>query len=419
MWLIPCSFSLKEFLIPFPLSRNRESRKSYLESYGSLRALKDLRQVVASLASDIDKGIEKMEREVLPVSRYQGIRSLPGEVIVKIMTLVANQFEEPKAFKSTMFSFLQFSPFGAHFEEATDLVSRWERTDCGWDGRLPQETSMTRLDRMTVFHLSMQNTYSLAEIRDGLEPLRALEHLQITCRFEYDRFTEEDDYYGDISTSDREVERRLLPNLKKLSISNLTQFDFGSFEVPPDEKEAGEPLRQIIAMLDMENVTHISARLFSLEMPGASLRILNEVFNFGNVVYPNVRTFELGAMELACHTAFASLDLSDAFSSLGALRELTLGSCDTIIYGSRIEDIPEGLRDLRLVFMDRLSCVETLGSVVEMGCFWGDLQGIEMLRNVEVVTMYEDVFKEVQEFFPGALRVTDKSILDRNFLTYF
>ena len=55
--------------------------------------------MVSTLASFIDEGIERMENEVLPVSRWHGINSLPNELLVKIMELyLGTPYELPDTF---------------------------------------------------------------------------------------------------------------------------------------------------------------------------------------------------------------------------------------------------------------------------------------------------------------------------------
>lgn len=340
-----------------------------------------------------------MEREVLPLSRHRGLRSLPPEIVVNIMALVANQLDEPQKFKSAMWSFLKFSPFGVHFEDAKGLVARWERMESVWDGRLPQETSSTRLGKITEFHFSLRNSYTLSEIRSGLKPLKALEHLHITCAFDYKKIMKGDG-----------VDLKLkLSTLKTLTVSNLNQFDIG---LDTAGVNGGEPLSRIISMLDMPNLTHIKAHLtFKQQQDLSGVSIVNDVFNFTGSQYPNVKVFDLARVRLPCRTAYAFLDLSDAFSSFRSLKSLTLGSCDTIVYNSS-SDPPEGLRNLRLVFEDCLACAESVTSVDDMSDLWGDLQRIKALTNVEVVTKYDSVFSEMQKHFPGVERVTDKSILE-------
>ena len=83
-------------------TRNFENKDAYIESYNSLRAVKNLRCMVKALDSVIGSSVKRMEKELLPVSLHRGIRSLPREVMVDIMTRVGEQVNDPKAFKEKM-----------------------------------------------------------------------------------------------------------------------------------------------------------------------------------------------------------------------------------------------------------------------------------------------------------------------------
>lgn len=64
-----------------------KSQLAYKESYHSLRSFKNLRRMVAEIAQ-VDEGVAKMEKEILPLSCCHGIWSLPGDTIVDIISLV-------------------------------------------------------------------------------------------------------------------------------------------------------------------------------------------------------------------------------------------------------------------------------------------------------------------------------------------
>lgn len=118
--------------------RCRTSKQAYKTSYASLRGLKSLRHAVQSLAQLLDDGIAQMEDAVLPVSRHQGIMSLPNEIIVKIMTLVGEQLIfDPIQLKRTMWTFFEVPPFGSLVNDAKTLLRYWKESEAAWTGTLP------------------------------------------------------------------------------------------------------------------------------------------------------------------------------------------------------------------------------------------------------------------------------------------
>ena len=156
-------------------NRNLWYKAAYEESHDALRSLKNLLRAVDALASVVRAGVKQMEKEILPVSRHRGIRSLPSELVVNIMKLVGSQPDMSReSFKSLMFMFIRTPPFNIHLLEAEELVERWEYNDRTWDGRLPPRDLVDSKAVITRFHFTMENNYSLTEVQDGLEPLKAL-----------------------------------------------------------------------------------------------------------------------------------------------------------------------------------------------------------------------------------------------------
>lgn len=201
--------------------------------------------MVDSLASVVNDGIARVEKEVLPVSRHNGIRSLPTEIMATIMTLAGDQlFLDPDAFKKLMWTFFDVTPFDAYVKDAKAMLKTWRQLDSVWVGYLPQVVSPATLTR---FHFSAKNNYTLHRVRTGLKLLTALEHLDISCCFNRIKIFEGEDLDAVI----------VLRRLRSLSVSNLAQTD----SVKEDERLAKEPLKRIIRMLAMPNLTTIRALL--------------------------------------------------------------------------------------------------------------------------------------------------------------
>lgn len=140
-----------------------ESKDAYKESRSSFQTLKALRCVVKSLASVIDDGIARAEKQVLPVSHYHGINSLPCEMMVKIMDLICDALSnDPETFKKMLLVFCDVPPFKSYLVDARRLLDIWKQHVFVWDGRLPQVTSSTPLNSITSLHFSTYPRVHLA-----------------------------------------------------------------------------------------------------------------------------------------------------------------------------------------------------------------------------------------------------------------
>ena len=345
-----------------------------------------------------------MEKELLPASRYRGIRLLPSETMVNIMNMVGKYYLlDPVPLKKMMWAFWDVEPFNVYVHSATSLRKAWKACDSIWDGHLPRTDSPSRI---TKFIFSMRNACTLQEIRDGLRPLKSLEHLDITCEFDHEKVAEGPGH-------DLEV---VLPKLKTLRVSNRNLWEtqwVADTESPG--WSAHVPLQRIVRMLGMPNLTHITANIFTTEFADTILEIVDIIFDFPARSYPTVKALCLESIIAQAEGAFAHIDLDNAFRSLPALRSLSIGSLDCISFRydpTPDSKTPSSLRSLRLVYNDMFA---------PRRCLWGVDKPIHKLldsgaplKNIEVVSHYEEVFDDVRKAFPSARWVTDRSILDQS-----
>ena len=139
--------------------------EAYRESYASLRMLKNLRCIVESLAEDLNKKVAQVEEAVLPVSRYRGIKSLPSEVIVNIMTLVGGRFRtDTEKLDELMMTFLEVEPFSSHIPKALVFLQVWGRKNT-WPGTFPPSY---RMDQTKMLYLSGALKFTLHDFINAM-----------------------------------------------------------------------------------------------------------------------------------------------------------------------------------------------------------------------------------------------------------
>lgn len=371
-------------------------------SCGSLRALNSLRRMVDSLSSVISDGISRMEKEVLPASRFYGINSLPSEIISDIMDLVGQELQVyPSRFKKMVRTFSFVPPFNSFVTEEKDLFNLQKMMDWTHIGCLPVPPIPGTPPSITRFCFTKPNNCSLREIRDVLAALTALEFLDIICHFSYHEITKG----GDV------VPVALLPRLQTLVISNFDQEkDFGIFNPLPLGWKASEPLRRIIRVLDMPNLTRIVAWLFTDETRKLSTKVLDDIFGFPDLIYPHVQSFELEELIIPRPTARAHLDLSKLFRGFPSLTSLSLRSSNLISYRDTDGRLPaSALRHLTLHYGDHYGMRKTLMILRDN---LPQLLQDTSLSTLEVASSYEEVFEEVRKAFPAARWMTDRSVLD-------
>ena len=343
-----------------------------------------------------------MEKEVLPLSRTFGAYSLPSEVMVKIMGFVGDwASSDPKSFKKTMWTVFETPPFDVHLKDAKDLLRRWKQLDQVWSGCLPPMQHEVPLETMTSLHLSTFNTSSLHDFQEGLKLLKALEHLDISCRFDYNRITSGQAFSATVP----------LPTLKSLYVSNIAQKDdLKLLNQLPQGWNSTLPLKRTIRMLYMPNLTSIGVKLYTSEKLPCELQVQNEILSLSDCTFPHVKAFAFDQLVPECSTAWSQLDLSKAFSSLPSLTHLKLASCHNIDYHENADSFPTGLRSLKLEYGKEFGVEECLRYMHGLQRMFR--KSGRCLEEVKVVTSYKKVFDTIQKEYLGARWVTDTSILD-------
>lgn len=154
-----------------------------------------------------------MEKAVLPVSRYRGITTLPSEIMVRIMTLVGEQFlDDPEALKNAMWTFMDEPPFSYHVIDAIALKKHWKDCDTRTVvGGLPGSMACWTIE---TFIFSHHGDQTLEQILGAFESLSGLRHLEISCDFDREALRVPE-YHSESSVT--------MSHLRSLFISNWSQ----------------------------------------------------------------------------------------------------------------------------------------------------------------------------------------------------
>lgn len=259
------------------------SKDGYKQSYEALSALKAFRKAVETLSSAIDTSIKALEEAVRPVARHYGIRSLPNELMLQIMSLVANQLLlYPKRLETMMEAFRDIAPFGGYFKFAREEeVKNWRHIiKSYWEGEPPAFlfAYARPQSRITSFSFLFNGAdrFSPNDLCMGLKYLGDLENLSLDGNF----LNEENDGSGhDLTIS--------LPRLKSLSVGN-------HFEQRPGRElsKACVLLGKAISMIDAPNLESIKAEIRIKEKLASedANEVLDKMFGFPDRVYPSVST---------------------------------------------------------------------------------------------------------------------------------
>ena len=279
--------------------RCRVVDQAFRESYTSLRMLKDLRRIAASLAEDLDEKIAQMEKSVLPVSRYRGIMSLPSEIVVNIMKLAGGLSHLDMRYLADFSKvFLEVEPFETHIELVPSPLRDWIERENIWLGGPPPES---RARDITMFDFCAGDHFDHHKFNLVLSTMANLRHLEITASFRG-------------SESIMVVE---LPSLTSLTVDNVNQDWYTD-----GPEYLYHPLQALLSGLRMPKLESIRAHLFPcLDDSPHELEAVDEIFDFPQRSYFCVSTLELDLSH--CEHLFG---LRNMLHSLPALQRLTLRS---------------------------------------------------------------------------------------------
>lgn len=361
--------------------------------------------MVSLLASTIDDNIAQMEKQLLPVSRHRGIRTLPREYLIRTMDLVGSSIEHaPDLFNNTMRAFTDIPPFDAYFKDAKALKRKWwAQQDTVWNGLLPRDAYGKPKASITAFYLSLKNTYTLDAIRNGLKSLTSLEYLSISCNFDYDKITKSEG-----------LEAVTLPNLHTLDVSNIAQQEIEVTHTNDDDVLISEPLRRVVGILTMPNLSHISANLVSYALPQSDIPTLHSILDLSHRTYSKVKSVEIRDLQLQCPWAHAPLDLEPLLSSCPALTALSLHFCHRIFLSiDSSNNNTSLLSSLTLEFKGGYDPKFLEEDVIQY--IIPDVKKLQQrsaLKEIIVKSKDAEIVQAFRDIHPSTRWVTDRSILE-------
>lgn len=225
--------------------------------------------------------------------------SLPAEAMVNIMTLVGAQFlYDPKELKQTLWTVFEVSPFRYFVNDARAQLRYWKGCDTAWAETLPHRRQGRTITRL---FFSEHDGQTLREITTAFSALENLQHLEISCNFNFARLCQDPAVVATMS------------KLTSLRISNQRQT--------PESLGCNflsEPVRLILHALHIPNLQRVEAFTCIFDCP---LLAINVMLGLPRCSFPSVKMLELGG---SGRDSYDSRTLASMLQSLPALQQLML-----------------------------------------------------------------------------------------------